>query len=331
MKKFKKWVAYIVITTILVIVVGVCYITLALPNVGKPQEIKVKLTPQRIERGKYLANHVAVCIDCHSTRDWNKFAGPIVPNGVGAGGEKFDGRISFPGEVYVPNITPANLKNWTDGELYRAITTGVKKDGSAIFPIMPWQSYSKMDPDDVYSIIAYVRTLESHKAAYPKRKLDFPLNLIVNTMPKKAEPGKRPAESDTLQYGAYLVQTAACRECHTKADKGVPIPGMDLAGGNEYKIGNGVTLTSANISPDNGTGIGKWTRAQFISRFKQFDNGTIKPFEVKPGEFQTIMPWWRYSGMSEKDLGAIYAYLKTVKPVKNHVNKFQVSSVPPIN
>jgi hypothetical protein len=106
---------------------------------------------------------------------------------------------------------------------------------------------------------------------------------------------------------------------------------MDLAGGNEYKIGNGVTLTSANISPDNSTGIGKWTKKQFISRFKQFDNGTIKPFEVKPGEFQTIMPWWRYSGMSEKDLGAIYAYLKTVKPVKNQVNKFQVSSVPPIN
>ncbi|MFA6085944.1 c-type cytochrome [Mucilaginibacter sp.] len=331
MKKFRKWAAYIVITITLVIIAGVCYVTLALPDVGKPEEIKVELTPQRIERGKYLANHVAVCIDCHSTRDWNKFAGPIVPNGLGAGGEKFDGRVGFPGEVYVPNITPANLKNWTDGELYRAITTGVKKDGSAIFPIMPWQSYSKMDPDDVYNIIAYIRTLEPHQATYPKRKLDFPLNLIVNTMPKKAEPGKRPAENDTLQYGAYLVQTAACRECHTKADKGVPISGMDLAGGNEYNIGNGITLRSANISPDNGTGIGKWTKEQFISKFKQFANGTLKPFEVKPGEFQTIMPWWRYSGMNEKDLGAIYAYLKTVKPVKNQVNKFQVNTVAQIN
>ncbi|MES2269188.1 MAG: hypothetical protein V4520_20660 [Bacteroidota bacterium] len=35
------------------------------------------------------------------------------------------------------------------------------------------------------------------------------------------------------------------------------------------------------------------------------------------------MPWWRYSGMNEKDLGAIYAYLRTVKPVNNRVVKFE--------
>jgi hypothetical protein len=108
MKKFKKWVAYIVITTILVIVVGVCYITLALPNVGKAQEIKVKLTPQRIERGKYLANHVAVCIDCHSTRDWNKFAGPIVPNGVGAGERSLMDVLVSP-EKYMCPILPRQI------------------------------------------------------------------------------------------------------------------------------------------------------------------------------------------------------------------------------
>ena len=331
MKKFKKWAAYTVIAIILIVITGISYVTLALPDVGKPQNLKIQITPQRIERGKYLANHVAVCIDCHSTRDWSKFAGPLLPNGVGAGGEKFDARVNFPGEVYVPNITPSNLKNWTDGELYRAITAGVKKDGSAIFPIMPWQSYSKMDPEDVYDIIAYIRTLEPHQTAYPKRKLNFPLNLIVNTMPKKAEPGKRPAESDTLKYGAYLVQTTACRECHTKADKGAPIPGMDLAGGNEYSLGNGAIVRSSNISPDNDTGIGKWTKEQFISRFKQFDNGSIKSIAVKPGDFQTIMPWWSYCGMSEKDLGAIYAYLKTVRPVKNRVNKFQVNTAAQIN
>ncbi|MBB5397701.1 cytochrome c [Mucilaginibacter sp. AK015] len=331
MKKFKKWATYIAICVALFIIAAISYVSLALPNVGEPQNIKVDATPQRIARGKYLANHVAVCIDCHSTRKWDIFAAPIDTAVIGAGGEKFDSRISFPGEVYVPNITPANLKSWTDGELYRAITTGVKKDGSAIFPIMPWQSYSKMDPEDVYDIIAYIRTLQPHAASYPKRKLDFPLNLLVNTMPKKAEPGKRPAESDTLKYGAYLVTTAACAECHTKAEKGSPIPGMEFAGGNEYGMGNGATLRAANISPDKETGIGSWTKEQFISRFKQFDNSAMKPVAVKPGEFQTIMPWWRYSGMSETDLGAIYAYLKTVKPVKNKVNKFQVDATASIN
>jgi mono/diheme cytochrome c family protein len=323
MKRIKKWMAYIAITVTLIIVVAISYVTFALPNVGEPQNIKVDLTPQRIEHGKYLANNVAACVDCHSTRKWDVFAAPIDSAVLGAGGEKFDGRINFPGEVYVPNITPANLKNWTDGELYRAITTGVKKDGSAIFPIMPWQSYSKMDPEDVYDIIAYIRTLQPHETTYPKRKLNFPLNLIVNTMPKKAEPGKRPNDNDTLAYGAYLVQAAACRECHTKADKGVPIPGMDLAGGNEYSLGGGSTLQSTNITPDKETGIGTWSKEQFVSRFTQYANGTAKPVAVKAGQFQTIMPWWKYGGMTQKDLGAIYAYLKTVKPVKNSVVKFQ--------
>jgi mono/diheme cytochrome c family protein len=331
MKKFKKWMAYIAITIALIIVVAISYVTFALPNVGEPQNIKVDLTPQRIAHGKYLANNVAACVDCHSTRKWDVFAAPIDSAVLGAGGEKFDGRINFPGEVYVPNITPANLKSWTDGELYRAITTGVKKDGSAIFPIMPWQSYSKMDPEDVYDIIAYIRTLQPHETTYPKRKLNFPLNLIVNTMPKKAEPGKRPNENDTLAYGAYLVQAAACRECHTKADKGVPIPGMDLAGGNEYSLGGGSTLQSTNITPDKETGIGTWSKEQFVARFTQYANGTAKPTAVKAGQFQTIMPWWKYGGMTPKDLGAIYAYLKTVKPVKNEVNKFHVNSAPPIN
>jgi mono/diheme cytochrome c family protein len=323
MKRIKKWMAYIAITVTLIIVVAISYVTFALPNVGEPQNIKVDLTPQRIAHGKYLANNVAACVDCHSTRKWDVFAAPIDSAVLGAGGEKFDGRINFPGEVYVPNITPANLKNWTDGELYRAITTGVKKDGSAIFPIMPWQSYSKMDPEDVYDIIAYIRTLQPHETTYPKRKLNFPLNLIVNTMPKKAEPGKRPNDNDTLAYGAYLVQAAACRECHTKADKGVPIPGMDLAGGNEYSLGGGSTLQSTNITPDKETGIGTWSKEQFVSRFTQYANGTAKPVAVKAGQFQTIMPWWKYGGMTQKDLGAIYAYLKTVKPVKNSVVKFQ--------
>jgi hypothetical protein len=180
-----------------------------------------------------------------------------------------------------------------------------------------------MDPHDVYDIIAYIRTLQPHAAGYPKRKLDFPLNFIVNTMPKKAEPGKRPNPNDTLAYGAYLVQTAACRHCHSKSDKGSLVPGMELAGGNEYGVGGGSLVRSANITPDKATGIGNWSKKQFLNRFIQYANGAAKSAVVKPGQFQTIMPWWRYGGMTETDLGAIYTYLKTVKPVKNSVVKFQ--------
>jgi mono/diheme cytochrome c family protein len=316
-------VTYTVITVILVIIGGIAYITLALPNVGKPEDIKIALTPQRVARGNYLANHVVVCVDCHSTRNWSRFAGPIDTAVIGAGGEKFDRTVGFPGEVYVPNITPAHLKDWTDGELYRAITTGVKKDGSAIFPIMPWQYYGKMDREDVYSIIAYIRTLTPRSTQFPERKLNFPLNLLVNTMPQKATGGKRPDESDTLKYGAYLVQSAACKDCHTQAVDGKLIAGMDFAGGKEYGMPGGGKLRSSNITPDKKTGIGTWTKEQFVDRFAQYGNGTAKPVAVKKGEYQTIMPWWKYGGMKTADLEAMYAYLKTVKAVNNKVVKFE--------
>jgi len=43
---------------------------------------------------------------------------------------------------------------------------------------------------------------------------------------------------------------------------------------------------------------------------------------VGPEDFQTIMPWTMYGSMKQSDLEAIYAYLRTVKPIKNQVVKF---------
>lgn len=311
----------IVIAFVVVITALLSYISFALPDVGKPEDLKITYTPQRIAHGKYLANNVTACMDCHSPRDWTKFAGPADSNKLGAGGERFDAAVGFPGSVYVPNITPYHIKDWTDGELFRAITTGVKKDGSAIFPIMPWPSYSKMDREDVYDIIAYIRTLKPQQSNYPKRELDFPLNIIVHTMPQKAVLGKRPDASDTLKYGKYLVQSAACKDCHTQNDKGTPLPGMDFAGDRAFKI-NGGTVRSANITADPVTGIGAWTKDQFVSRFKLFADPKYIPAPVADKGFQTIMPWMMYGKMKKTDLEAIYAYLETVKPVKHQVVKF---------
>lgn len=322
MKKFLKYAAYVVIAVILIIVAGVSYITLALPDVGKPEDIKVEATPQRIERGKYLANHVTLCMDCHSTRDWTKFAGPMLEGTEGKGGEKFTAADGFPGNVEVPNITPYNLGRWTDGELFRAITTGVKKDGSAIFPLMPWPYYSKMDREDLYSIIAYIRSLKPIKTDYPKSTLDFPLNILVHTMPKKASLGTRPDEKDTLKYGEYLVTSAACMECHSQVDKGKIIPGMEYAGGREFVIPGYGAVKSSNITSDKETGLGSWTKAQFVNRFKVYADTTKGPAGVKLHEYQSIMPWYKYAGLKTSDLEAIYAYVKTIKPVKNQFVKF---------
>ncbi len=312
MKKTLKVIAYAIAVIAVLVIGAVTYITQALPNVGEPEHITVELTPQRIERGKYLAMNVSACLDCHSAHDWTKFGGPIDTNQLGSGGEKFDSGVGFPGNVTVPNLTPHNLSKWTDGELFRAITTGVKKDGSAIFPLMPWPYYSKMDREDIYSIIAYIRTLKPIAKDYPKSTLDFPLNIIVHTMPQPATLGTKPNTKDTLKYGEYLVQSAGCKECHSKDDKGVLIAGLEFAGGREFKMNSGI-VRSSNITGDPNSGIGNWGRDEFIARFKVFSDAS-KAHTVGPKDFQTVMPWWQYAKMSNDDLGAIYRYLKTVKP-----------------
>jgi len=320
MKKIKKVLLYVVIVAVLFVISAVSYVTLALPDVGKPEDLKIAATPQRIEHGKYLVTHVAGCVDCHTQRNWAKLAAPIDTNRLGAGGEVFDDKVDFPGVAHVPNITPYHLSSWTDGELFRAITTGVKKDGSVIFPIMPWQYYSQLDREDIYDIIAYIRTLKPVTADYPATKLDFPLNIIVHTMPQKATFSKKPDPKDTLAYGKYLVQMVACRECHSQADKGNLLPGLEFAGGRAFKMEGG-TVKSANITSDKETGIGNWTKEQFVARFRLYQNMILPP--VKKGEFQTIMPWLVYSGMNTGDLESIYTYIHTLKPIKNTVVKFK--------
>lgn len=319
--KLKNILLLAVVLIIVAVAGAISYITLALPNVGKPEQIKVDATPQRQARGQYLVNHVVLCVDCHSQRDWSRFAAPTMPGTLGGGGEVFDAKVGFPGEVHVPNITPYNLKKWTDGELFRAITTGETKDGSAIFPLMPWPYYSKLSREDVYSIIAYIRTLKPIKADYPKAKLNFPLNILVHLMPQKAALRPVPPTSDSVKYGEYICNAAGCRECHSQSSNGKILKGMAFAGGHEYRV-NGAMVRSANITPDKTTGIGKWKESDFVSMFKSFtDPGTATP--VPPGSFQTIMPWYDYAGMNEGDLKSIYRYLMTVKPVKNNVVKFQ--------
>ena len=321
MKKFWKVTLIVIGCLLFFTALGLSYIKFALPDVGEAPDIKVEITPKRVKRGEYLANHVTSCIDCHSTRDWSKFAGPLEAGTEGSGGERFDKGVGFPGEVYVPNITPYHLKDWTDGELYRAITAGVKKDGSAIFPIMPYKYYGKMDKEDIYSIIAYVRTLPVRETNVPDRELDFPLNFLVNTMPLKGTPEVLPSASKQVEYGAYLVRSAACIDCHTRQDKGNLVPGMEFAGGSPYKVPSG-TVFSANITPDKESGIGKWTKEQFIARFKSYGNPAgIK--NVGDRDMQTIMPWTMYAGMKDSDLEAIYAYLQTVKPISNRVGRFE--------
>ena len=327
MKTVLKIIAGIAGLVILLIVGGLVYLNTQFPNAGPVEDIKIEATPERLARGEYLANHVALCIDCHSHRNWDYYAGPIKPGTEGIGGELFSEDMGFPGNIYSKNITSANtgIKGWADGDIFHAITTGVTKSGNALFPLMPYPNYRISDREDIYSIIAYIKTLKPVENQVKERTLKFPLNLIVNTIPKAAEFQKRPEKTDTIAYGKYMTTLASCGDCHTPQKKGEPVPGMSFAGGLKFVLPWG-TVRTANITPDVETGIGSWTKDQFIKRFKSFDNDAAKQIVLKPpfdeGHFNTLMPWTQYAGMTEEDLGAIYSYLRTLQPVKNKVQKY---------
>ena len=312
-----------ILLLVLLVALGglLAYVKLALPDVGPAPALTVDSAAATIARGAYLANHVTVCIDCHSQRDWTHFAGPIVPGTEGRGGERFDRSMGFPGIFYSRNITPYGLRDWTDGEIYRAITTGVSRDGEALFPVMPYHFYGIMDSTDVKSIISYLRSLQPIAYEPAPRTIDFPMNFILNTIPRQAQPETRPPASDTVAYGHYLVRIAGCQDCHTKKVKGKTV-GAPFAGGWEFQMPDGGILRTANITPDLKTGIGSWSREAFIHRFRALiDSGYTAPL-MQPGQMQTVMPWMMYAGMDTADLGAIYVYLRTVPPVDHAVTHY---------
>lgn len=321
MKKIGKIFGYIFLGIILLITLLLIYVKTMLPSVGNAPDTKVEMSPANIERGKYLANHVSVCIDCHSTRDWSLFAGPPIAGTEGKGGEVFDQKMGFPGKYVAPNITPFHLKDWKDGEIFRAITSGVSKNGNALFPIMPHHLYGQLDKKDIEAIIAYLRSLTPIENKTEASHSDFPMNFIINTIPKKPSFVTMPSPDDKINYGKYLVTAAACVDCHTKQEQGKFV-GEQYAGGFEFKMPDGSIVTSANLTPDKETGIGNLTSDEFVNLFKKFDDSTYVRKEVKPGEFQTTMPWTMYAGMKKSDLEAIYAYLHSSKPCKNEVVKY---------
>ncbi len=325
MKTILKYVGFLIVFIVLIIAGALSYVKLALPNVGEPEDLKIDYTTERIERGRYLANTVTVCMDCHSKRDWSKFSGPLTEGTLGMGGDVFDQSMGLPGVFYARNITPAGIQRYTDGELFRVITTGVTKEGRAMFPLMPYPYYGRMDKEDIYSIISYVRSIPAKENAVPDSKPDFPMNFIINTIPQKATHGTLPPKTDLLAYGAYLTNAAGCVECHTQVDKGQIIPEVMFGGGRAFQFPDGSIVTSANITPDKETGIGSWTKEAFVQRFKTYADSTYVGEPVAVGEFNSVMPWMMYGQMNEEDLTAIYTYLKTVAPISNSVVKFKAA------
>ena len=109
----------------------------------------------KVKRGLYLAT-IGHCMECHTPRIDGK---QDFTNDLGMGGREFPGPW---GKSIAPNITPsksAGLGGWSDDEIKRAITQGVKKDGSRLKPPMGYGYYAKMNAEDLDAVVAWLRSI----------------------------------------------------------------------------------------------------------------------------------------------------------------------------
>ena len=325
MKTFLKIIGGLLVLVLVLIGGALLYLNTAFPKVSDAPDLTIEVTPERVAHGKYLANSVFACSYCHSDHIYDKFAPYIDSTKIGKGGYLFGTEEGLPGNFYAKNLTPYHLGDWTDGELFRAITSGVNKDGHVLFPIMPYPNYAQADKEDIYDIIAYLRTLEPIENDVPASNASFPMNLIMKTIPSDPVFTKKPDAVDKIAYGKYLTTVASCGDCHTPMDQGTPIPGMAFAGGEEFPLVTGGIATSANLTPHPANGLGAWTEDVFIARFKQYQDTSlaINKTLITPGNANSAMPWRFYSGMSEEELGSIFAYLQTLDPVDHKIEKFR--------
>ncbi len=309
----KKLILAILLLLILIPIAGVTYLNIAFPKDIPLPAITASQDPAVIAHGEYLANHVLACVDCHSDRNWLARTGPVVPGTIGKGGQGMEPEV---GDVVAPNITPFALAEWSDAEIARAIACGISRDGSALSPSMPYMEYNTLHEEDLRAVVSYVRTLAPINHTPRDSKYSFPFSLILRTMPKPYEPIKAPANPTPLERGEYLVSHAGCMHCHTPFEKGKYDESMRFAGGHKL-IYASTNQISPNITMDEATGIGAWTRESFIAMFRAYGTEAGRRISAAERGGATIMPWSSYAGMTDDDLSAIWSFLQTV-PTRKH-------------
>jgi mono/diheme cytochrome c family protein len=262
-------------------------------------------SPARIERGRYLAEHLLQCFVCHSERDWDAPGAPPFPDRKGAGAllsERGDRR------VVAPNITPdveTGAGSWTDDMLARAIREGIGHDGRALYWGMWYQSFAALSDEDLASVVVYLRTLPPIRNALPPTQLPADEQAANARSPQPiTAPVAGPAPGDAKALGRYLIGVADCTGCHS-AWEAPRNPGL-LAGGNVIVRG---------------------TRTAFSSNLTRHESAVAYPKDtfiavMRTGKGESLhpnMPWTAFSGLTEQDLGAIYDALGDAYPVAHYV------------
>ena len=254
-----------------------------------------------VKRGDYLVNTIMTCGNCHTPK------GP--PAAIA--GKDFSGGLTWdeaPFKVTAPNITPdkeTGIGAWSDAELITLMRTGKRPNGVQIAEVMPTSFYAIITDNDMKAIVAYLRTLAPVKNTVPAPiyKMQIPHHLF----PGGEKPTTEAMMSDHLKKGFYLATIGHCMECHTPMGaRGREFADKLGAGGFEFEGPWGKSV-SRNITSSKEKGIGAWTDAEIktaITQGKRKDGSPLKP----------PMGYPHYAKMTDGDLNAVVAYLRTVPP-----------------
>jgi mono/diheme cytochrome c family protein len=239
------------------------------------------------------------------------------------------GGRAFPiplGTVFSTNITQdkeTGLGDWSDQQIHDAMNAGIRRDGSRLLPVMPYEAYSGMAQQDLKSLLAYMRTLKPVTKTTPDLKTWVPLvrSVAVPVYLKvfggsSNSPAQAPKSG--VERGRYLVNhVSICGDCHTPRNSiGVPNRSQFLAGASakDGPLGEEVP----NITPDKETGIGDWKREDIA---ELLITGTKPDFDNVQGLMDEVIQGTPhgYKDMRREDALAIADYLKSIPPIKNKI------------
>jgi hypothetical protein len=288
------------------------------PKMRPVTDRKFEATPERLARGKYIVEGPAGCFHCHSEPDFTDPMGEPIASKRGGGWQMPIPELGSPSSANITSDPATGLGAWTDDEIARAIQEGVDKNGRALFRLMPYPRFRDFTDEDLASVVVYVRTIPPvvHEVAPPV--WPFPLSVLVKTMPQPLTSHEPAAARTTpVARGEYLVKTVVgCGDCHTPADEhGAPLPGLEFAGGGIFHDpspgANMKAVFSVNITPD-ASGISHYDEAYFIR--------TLHTGQIPGRTLSAIMPFSSFKNITEDDLKDIYAYIKTLQPVKHRIS-----------
>ncbi|MEI9935972.1 MAG: c-type cytochrome [Pseudomonadota bacterium] len=315
-KKILIWTARVVAVVFLLVAGFALYVEVdGLPRFRHiAPERHVDVTAERVERGKKLAS--LLCVHCHLNPTTGRLTGKLIS----------DLPPEF-GRIVSKNITRSRKKGigaWSDGDLAYLLRTGVRPDGTYVPPYMiklPHASDADLD-----AILAYLRSddpmlapaeVDPPGVTAPTFLVKLLAHTVMRPLPFPDQAITAPATTDRVAYGRYLTYSLDCYSCHSADFKSVnimdpPLSDGYLAGGNRLLTLDGTPVNSANLTPDPATGIGLMSEADFARTLR---------YGIRPDGYTLSYPMVPMPELDDRDLSSIYAYLRSVPPLKHAVER----------